>query len=92
MSKQFDWMEHLGFKVIDDGVGIYIYEDGDQREADMCHRVLWNEMTTFKAERDGLLAALEEVFSIGDRLVSDVYGGEFVNATRALMSSIKEQS
>lgn len=36
-----------------------------------------------------LLAALEEVFVIGDRLVSDVYGYEFVGKARSAIAKAK---
>jgi hypothetical protein len=41
-----------------------------------------------------LLAALQEVFVIGDRLVSDVYGHEFVEKARAAIQKAtnKEQA
>lgn len=55
------------------------------------------EYDAIKAERDALRAvnaelveALTEVFSIGDRLVSDVYGGEFVHEARAALAKAKD--
>ena len=55
------------------------------------------EYDAIKAERDalravnaGLVEALTEVFSIGDRLVSDVYGGEFVHEARAALAKAKD--
>lgn len=61
MSKPFDWMEHLGFEVQDAGGVPVINEEGDMREADLCHRVLWDEMVSLKAQRDDLLEALEKI-------------------------------
>lgn len=43
------------------------------------------ERDALKAQRDEMLEALREVFAIGDRLVADVYGGEFANSARALL-------
>ena len=38
-----------------------------------------------------LLAALEEVFIIGDRLVSDVYGTDFVRSAKAAIAKARGQ-
>jgi hypothetical protein len=59
---KFDWEAYLGFTVESDG-GIchYIKEYGETREATLEHRVLWNQMITFKAQRDDLLEALRDL-------------------------------
>lgn len=61
MSKPFDWMSHLGFEVQDAGGVPVINEEGDMREADLCHRVLWDEMVSLKARRDELLSSAKAV-------------------------------
>jgi len=61
MSKPFNWMEHLGFEVQDAGGVPVINEEGDMREADLCHRVLWDEMVSLKAQRDVLIAELNKI-------------------------------
>jgi len=45
-----------------------------------------NEDGALMAAAPDLLAALQEVFVIGDRLVGDVYGYEFVTAARAAIA------
>lgn len=57
------------------------------------------EYAALVAERDSLLVvkselleALEEVFVIGDRLVSDVYGHEFVEKARAAISKARGEA
>ena len=49
------------------------------------------EADSLRAVNAELLDALTEVFSIGDRLVSDVYGGEFVHKARAAIASASKQ-
>lgn len=44
------------------------------------------EIIKLKDQRRELLGALKEVFIIGDRLVSDVYGDEFVEKARAAIA------
>lgn len=61
MSKPFDWMSHLGFEVQDAGGVPVINEEGDMREADLCHRVLRDEMVSLKAQRDALLRSLDRL-------------------------------
>lgn len=43
-----------------------INEEGDMREADLCHRVLWDEMVSLKEQRDDLLAALKAMLEEDD--------------------------
>ena len=57
----FNWMEHLGFEVQEAGGVPVINEEGDMREADLCHRVLWDEMVSIHAERDSLRAVNAEL-------------------------------
>lgn len=67
MGKPFNWMEHLGFEVQDAGGVTVINEEGDMRgEADLCHRVLWDEMVSLKAQRDDLLVALKAMLEEDD--------------------------
>lgn len=56
-----NWMEHLGFEVQEAGGVPVINEEGDMREADLCHRVLWDEMVSLKAEHDRLSAINAEL-------------------------------
>ncbi|MBQ0917492.1 hypothetical protein KBW71_03485 [Hydrogenophaga aromaticivorans] len=66
MSKPFDWMSHLGFEVQDAGGVTVINEEGDMREADLCHRVLWDEMVSLKVQRDDLFVALKAMLEEDD--------------------------
>jgi len=63
MSKPFDWMSHLGFEVQDAGGVTVINEEGDMREADLCHQVLWDEMVQLKAQHDALLKACKQALA-----------------------------
>ncbi|NWF45417.1 hypothetical protein F3K02_09175 [Hydrogenophaga sp. D2P1] len=60
MSKPFNWMGHLGFEVQDAGGVPVINEEGDMREADLCHQVLWDKVVSLKAQRDDLLKACKQ--------------------------------
>ena len=48
------------------------------------------ELRRLHAVNADLLESLQEVFVIGDRLVSDVYGGEFVEKARAAIAKATE--
>jgi hypothetical protein len=66
----FNWMEHLGFEVQEaDGVPV-INEDGDMREADLCHRVLWDEVVALTTERDSLRAVNAELLEALEGLLN----------------------
>lgn len=66
MSKPFNWMSHLGFEVQDAGGVPVINEEGDMREADLFHQVLWDKVVSLKAQRDDLLAALKAMLEEDD--------------------------
>lgn len=80
MSKPFDWMSHLGFEVQDAGGVTVINEEGDMREADLCHRVLWDEMVSLKAQRDDLLVALKAMLEEDDGGRAAVQAREAIEA------------
>lgn len=63
MSKRFDWMSHLGFEVVSDDIDVYLDIEGDQREADQYHSILWDVMGELKAQRDELLEAAKLVLA-----------------------------
>jgi hypothetical protein len=89
---QFDWEAYLGFTVeSDDGIYYYIKEDSETRKATLEHRVLWNQMITFKAQRDDLLEALEDCLRVVEFLASDSCPTTIQNAKAAIAKSTGEQ-
>jgi hypothetical protein len=50
------------------------------------------ELRRLHALNAQMLEALQEVFVIGDRLVADVYGREFVHTARAAIAAAREQT
>lgn len=66
-----DWMESF-------------YVDGANTGFDLHCLWAWQEQERrHRAIENDLISALEEVFIIGERLVSDVYGSEFVRSAKA---------
>ena len=60
--------DNLGFSIEERAGCPVINEDGDMREADLCHRVLWDEMVSLTAELDSLRAVNAELLELLDSM------------------------